>query len=211
MTHDCNCDHPEVQPLADIDVLGADVVSAAEAFIRLVATTGDLASPRVRRRLKNAVAELTRIRQVFVADETREAAEVPPTRYASPFLPPPPSLVMPGEEGFLLPADEGEPIREQEPQPLETGAQRMTRELTSMLAPLSDALRGQAESNGVRAAAARADAMATLAIQIRLATADNDGTTADLLRAELRRLAADPSAVPALSAPEPVLVPRVAP
>jgi hypothetical protein len=66
---------------------------------------GDLASPRVRRRLRIAVEELSRIRQVFAADEGAELGEMP----------------------FTV------EDREQAPEPLETASQRMVRELVSML------------------------------------------------------------------------------
>jgi hypothetical protein len=85
--------------------LAEDVINAADRYVRDLAMCGDLASPRVRRRLRIAVEELSRIRQVFAADEGAEL----------------------GELDFNI--DD----REQAPELLETASQRMVRELVSML------------------------------------------------------------------------------
>jgi hypothetical protein len=85
--------------------LSEAVISAAERYVRELAKFGDLASPRVRRRLRIAVEELSRVRQVFAADEEAELGE--------------------------LSFDVND--RDQPPDLAETASQRMVRELVSML------------------------------------------------------------------------------
>jgi hypothetical protein len=81
------------------------VIIAAERYVRELAGLGDLSSPRVRRRLRIAVEALSRIRQVFAADESAELPEL----------------------------DFNVNDRDQQPEPLETANQRMIRELVSMI------------------------------------------------------------------------------
>jgi hypothetical protein len=98
--------------------LSEDVILAAERYVRELTAHGDLASPRVRRRLRIAVDELARIRQVFAADEGAELGEL------------------------AFDVDD----REQVPEPLETANQRMVRELVSMLPMILSAIAPRAPS-----------------------------------------------------------------
>lgn len=182
------------------EVSGKAVIDEAERFVRSLAATGDLASRRTRRRLAHAIAELGRIRQVFSADETAEAAELPRVRKGGMA-----GLLAPGQNpGYdaPIPEDMDDDVeREQSPQYVETASQRMTRELISALPDIVRTLVGKTQADGMRAAAARAEALASLSAQVQFAATSGDAERAAVLREEMKRLAEAGPPPPVLADP----------
>lgn len=177
--------------------IGLSIITCAESYIRELASTGDLSKQRIRRRLKLAVAELTRMRQVFAANEGAESGEIKnsarmrrtliggpygqsPVQYigqVSSLLNNPDAALEAQVEAPVEGADtdiEGDAMRMQLPNPYETSTQRMIREVMSMAQPIVDVIMKQQEAMTLRAKVERADFVLGAITQAKLSEKEGD-------------------------------------